>query len=111
MGSSHSSAVIATPNPGLNIGSVVDANGNKVGISFINSSTPKYLQNLSVFGDLYNPKPTSFTTSTSSHSSSTSNYVMPTVITATDMHSGSHSQFTTVTAPTINKNTVDLSGT
>ena len=36
---------------------------------------------------------------------------MPTLNSATDMHSGSHSQYTTVTAPSIDQNYVDLSGT
>ena len=124
MGTTHTSptvGVISTPNPGMYIGAISTPNpGMNIGaistpsVGMIQTPTVgaiMTLQNLSLYADLYNPQPVTITTSTSSHSGSTMNYQMPTVNSATDMHSGSHSQFTTVTAPTIDQNYVDLSGT
>ena len=54
---------------------------------------------------------TTTVTTTHTHSGGSTSYVMPTVNQSLDTHTGSHSEWTTVTAPTIDQNVVDLSGT
>ena len=115
MGASHSGptvGVINTPNPGMNIGAISTPQVGAITTPQVGViATPGLLMNLSLYDDLYNPKPVVTTTSTHTHSGSSFVSAMPTTNVSQDMHTGSHSEWTTVQAPTMEGHVIDLSGT